>query len=203
MRRTSFDADIAARALLSCRRIAVLGSGGAGKSTVARAIAARVGLPLHHLDRLYWLPGWQATPDPDWEALQRELVREERWMVDGNYSRTLAIRLDRADGVLLLDLPRRVCLWRAFWRSMRLYGKVRPDLGAGCPEHFDLEFLAWIWAFPRRTRGKLLAAKRAAPPGQAWVVPRTAREVRRLIRAIEAATPVPPRAGRQDGSIRP
>lgn len=198
MSRRPYDGRAAAQALLSCRRIVVLGSGGAGKSTVARAIATRLRLPLHHLDRLYWLPGWQARPDGEWETLQRELVQDACWVLDGNYSRTLAIRLDRADGVLFLDLPRRVCAWRAFWRSVRLYGRVRPDLGEACPEHLDVAFLAWIWAFPRRTRGKLLAARDAAPPGQVWIVPRSARDVRRLLAEIAASAkgaPTGPEAG--------
>lgn len=184
MSRCDFDAKAAARKIGSCSRIVVLGSGGAGKSTAARQIAARLQLPLHHLDRLYWQPGWQARPDAEWEAMQQELVLGERWVIDGNYSRTLGIRLDRADGVLFLDLPRRVCLWRAFWRSVRLHGRVRPDLGPGCPEHLDIEFLAWVWAFPSRTRGQVLAALDAAPSEQIWVVPQSSSQVRSLLEEL-------------------
>jgi adenylate kinase family enzyme len=186
MRSSRFDAGAAARRLASSHRIAVLGCGGTGKSTAAREIAGILGLPLVHLDALHWLPGWQARPEAEWEGLQRELVAKDRWIMDGNYSRTLEIRLRRADAVLFLDLPRRIALWRAFWRSVRLYGRVRPDLGEGCPEHIDVEFLRWIWDFPRRTRGKLVAARDAAPKGQVWLVPRTTRDVRRLLSELRA-----------------
>ncbi len=182
----AFGAQAAARRLRSCRRIAVLGSGGSGKSTAAREIARILSLPLLHLDGLYWLPGWQPRPDAEWAALQRQLAAEDRWIMDGNYGRTLEIRLSRADGVLFLDLPRRICLWRALWRSVRLYGRERPDLGQGCLEHLDFEFLRWIWGFPRSTRGKLVAAREAAPEGQVWAVPKTPREVRSLISELRA-----------------
>ncbi len=186
MRAATFDAKAAAERLRQCSRIAVLGSGGAGKSTASRVLAQTLGLPLWHLDALYWLPGWQARPNAEWASMQRELVQADRWIVDGDYQRTLAIRLERADGVLFLDLPRLICLRRAAWRAIRLYGRVRPDIGEGCPEHLDLEFFAWIWSFPRRTRGRLLAARDAAPREQIWVVPRSPREVRQLLSELQA-----------------
>jgi len=186
MTRRGMDVTAAARSLAACQRILVLGSGGAGKSTAARALAAALDLPLHHLDRLFWRPGWQPTPDAEWAALQVELVRGERWVIDGDYSGTLPIRLGRADGVLLLDLPRTVCIWRVLWRAARHWGRQRADVGEGCPEHVDLAFLRWIWAFPRRSRGTLLKAMASRPPGQVWVVVGTPGDARRLLAAVAA-----------------
>ena len=199
MTRPRFDAAGAAQRLAACRRIAVLGSGGAGKSTLSRELAALLDLPLHHLDQLFWLPGWRARADAEWERIQNEIVLAEHWVIDGNYSRTLDIRLARADGVLFLDLPREICLWRAFWRGVRLRGKVRPDLAAGCPEHFDLEFLQWIWRFPLRSRERVLRRRAVAPYGQAWIVVRRPRDVRRLLAALRAARG----AGTADGRGMP
>ncbi len=82
----------------------MIGSGGAGKSTVSRRIAAATGLPLVHLDRLYWHPGWVATPAAEWEQVVRDVVAGDRWVIDGSYGGTLALRLAAADTV---DLPRR------------------------------------------------------------------------------------------------
>lgn len=187
MSRERFDAEAAARALSRSRRILVLGTGGAGKSTAARELASLLDLPLHHLDTLFWQPGWQPTADSEWEEMQQSLVRAESWVIDGNYSGTLRIRLSRADGVLFLDLPREISLWRAFTRALRSYGRVRADMAPGCPEHLDIEFFTWIWNFPRRSRGTLLAAQAAAPAGQAWVVARTPGEVRRLFEQMRRA----------------
>jgi adenylate kinase family enzyme len=67
------------------QRVAVVGSGGSGKSTLADRLGELTGLPVTHLDRLYWQPGWVATDDDRWRQLQAGLVAGERWIVDGNY----------------------------------------------------------------------------------------------------------------------
>ncbi len=173
----------------------MIGAPGAGKSTAARALAEYLPLPLHHLDRLYWRPGWQPTPPDEWQAVQRALVQAPRWIIDGNYGDTLGIRLARAEAVLFLDLPAPVCIRRVLWRSLRLHGQVRQDLGEGCPEHFDPEFLRFVARFRRHVRPQLLALHAAAPAGQAWIAPSSSREthllmaeVRRISRSAASAT---------------
>jgi adenylate kinase family enzyme len=140
------------------RRIAVLGSPGAGKSTLARRLGTLTGLPVYHLDRLFWRPGWQDTPKEEWIALQTELVERPSWIIDGHYGETLGLRLNACDAVVALDFPRVVCLVRALRRIIASYGRVRPDMGPGSPERFDTEFLRYIWAFPRRQRRSMLEA---------------------------------------------
>jgi adenylate kinase family enzyme len=139
------------------RRVLVIGCGGAGKSTLARELAVRTGLPLVHLDRLYWKPGWTQTPPAEWQAVVRGVIAGERWLLDGSYGSTLELRLAAADTAIYLDLPRRTCLRRALSRWLRGRGRTRPDLPDGCPESFDLEFLRWIWSYPTRHRPRTLA----------------------------------------------
>lgn len=134
------------------QRIALIGSPGSGKSTLSREIAEALSLPLHHLDALYWRPGWQVTPRDEWRELQEELVSEERWVIDGNYGGTMEVRLQRADTVIILDLPRWLCLWRAVRRAIQFWGRSRSDMAPGCPEKVDREFLRYIWHFPDRQR---------------------------------------------------
>ncbi|HWI53314.1 MAG TPA: hypothetical protein VNT01_14320 [Symbiobacteriaceae bacterium] len=131
-------------------RIAVIGSPGAGKSTLSRKLGQALGLEVHHLDRLYWQPGWVETPRPDWIALQQALVQREAWIIDGNYGGTMEIRLARAQAVICLDYSRWVCLWGAAKR--RFDRQLRPDMAPGCPEHWELDFFRYIWQFPVRSR---------------------------------------------------
>jgi adenylate kinase family enzyme len=140
------------------RRVLVIGIPGAGKSTFARALAARTGLPLIHLDKEFWQPGWKATPRSQWRARTAELAAGERWIMDGNYAGTLDLRLPRADAVMSFDYPRLVCLRRAAWRAMTTYNQVRADMAEGCPERFDLEFLRYIWTFNAKERPGTAAA---------------------------------------------
>ena len=146
------------------QRVLVIGSGGAGKSTVAREIAARLGLPLIHLDAHYWRPGWTETPADEWTAIVAKLTAEPRWVMDGNYGGTMAMRLAAADTVVFLDLPRVVCLWRVVKRRLMYHRRSRPDIAPGCPEQLNWEFLSWIlWTFPRLHRQRNLDRVRAAP----------------------------------------
>lgn len=159
----------------------MIGSGGAGKSTLARELGTVLNLPVYHLDALYWKPGWQATPRPEWAALQQELVSRERWIIDGNFSNTLPIRIKAADTVVFLDFPRLVCLWGVLKRRIMYAGRTRPDMGEGCPEKLDLEFLSWVWRFPTNARPALEQRLAAADEGKRIVRLRSREEVQAFL----------------------
>lgn len=115
------------------RRIIVTGVAGSGKSTFALALAAKIGLPVIHLDLYFWGPDWVAPSETDWREKQRDVLAGDAWIADGNYSETLALRLDRADTVVVLDMPWWLCAGRAFLRAFR-----KPtELPEGC------DFSAW------------------------------------------------------------
>lgn len=138
------------------QRVAIIGSGGAGKSTLAAELGPIVGLPVVHLDALFWKPGWEETPKAEWAQTNARLVQGERWILDGNYGGTMDARLAAADTVIFLDFPRAVCLWNVFKRAIRFRARSRPDMAPGCPERLDLKFLQWVWRFPERSRPPLL-----------------------------------------------
>jgi adenylate kinase family enzyme len=139
------------------KRVLVIGSGGAGKSTFARRLAERLGLPVIHLDRVYWRAGWVEPPKDEWRRTVEELCAGDSWVMDGNYSGTLDVRLAACDTVIFLDLPRVLCTWRVMKRAAIYRGATRPDMAEGCQEKMDLEFLSWVWNYPRRSRPKILA----------------------------------------------
>jgi adenylate kinase family enzyme len=112
-------------------RVLVDGMMGSGKSTFARALSARTGLPLIHLDLYYWKPGWARPSDDEWREQQRTLVAGEAWIIDGNYNETLPLRLERAETVVFLDTPWWLCATRAFVRGLRKPGGEMPE---GCED---------------------------------------------------------------------
>jgi adenylate kinase family enzyme len=148
------------------RRVLVIGSGGAGKSTLARRLGARLGLEVIHLDTLYWRAGWVEPPKEEWGAQVAELLRRDAWVMDGNYSGTLAERLAACDAVVFLDLPRTVCVWGILKRALIYRRTSRPDMAPGCPEQVTLQFLRWVWNYPTRSRPKVLALLARQPPGK-------------------------------------
>jgi adenylate kinase family enzyme len=121
-------------------------------------MAQRTGLPVVHLDVLFWRACWTRAPLEESRAELAAAVAGESWILDGNF---LGLEKDDprfacADTVVFLDLPRAVCLWRVLWRLARDRGSARPDLPEGCGEGFDLPLLHWIWRYPRDDRPRVL-----------------------------------------------
>ncbi|MGL5836693.1 MAG: DNA topology modulation protein [Waterburya sp.] len=138
------------------KRIAIIGCCGAGKSTLAKSLGEKLNLPVIHLDTHYWQPGWQETEQNEWLAKQQELIKGDRWIIDGNYGGTMNIRLAKADTVIWLDFNRYVCLWRVLKRYLQYAGNTRPDMAKGCPERFNWEFLQYVWNFSQIHRPRIL-----------------------------------------------
>jgi adenylate kinase family enzyme len=165
-------------------RVLVIGSGGAGKSTFAARLAQHTGLPLIHLDALYWQPGWRETPKQEWMATVERLISGERWVMDGNYGGTLEQRLAACDTVVFLDVPRIVCLWRAIKRRLRFHRRSRPDMRQGCPERLTWDFVRWIWKYPVERRPKILQRLSVLEASRRIIVLRSTTEVDAFFRAL-------------------
>jgi adenylate kinase family enzyme len=137
-------------------RVVVTGMAGAGKSTFSRALSAKTGLPVVHLDIHFWEPGWVEPSEDEWRETQRGLLASDEWIADGNYHATLDLRLERADTVVFLDTPWWVCARRAFVRGVRkrAVGFQLPD---GCDESFLRRLSAeWslVWRIWRKRRSE-------------------------------------------------
>ena len=166
------------------RRVLVIGSGGAGKSTFARRLAQCTGLPLIHLDAIYWRPGWVKTAKEEWAKTVANLIAGERWVMDGNYGGTLEQRLAACDTVVFLDLPRSVCLWRVAVRRVRHRRNSRPDMREGCPEQLTWDFVRWIWGYPVERRPKILQRLSSLDGGRRVFVLRSGGEVESFFRKL-------------------
>ena len=133
-------------------RIIIIGCGGAGKSTLARKLGEVLDLPVVHLDKLFWKPNWVEKSNEEFDALLAQELAKDRWIMDGNFNRTMPERIKRCDTIIYLDFSRFACLMGVLKRIITTYGKVRPDMGEGCPERIDLDFLKWVWNFNKNKR---------------------------------------------------
>lgn len=115
-------------------------------------------------------------------ARQQAIITQPQWIMDGNYTSTLAIRLTHADTVILLNMPRWLCLYRVIARRINYHGQTRPDMGSDCPERLTREFLHFIWHYPKRIPA--LKARLAALPDTQVVVLHTPAEVKAFIARI-------------------
>lgn len=168
----------------SMKRIVIIGSSGSGKSTLARQLGQKLDLPVIHLDKYFWHPGWVGTPPQDWTQKVGEFAGGESWIIDGNYRGTLNIRLQMADTVVFLDLPRWVCTWRATKRRFQYWNRQRPDIAEGCQEKVldptFPRFLRWVWNYPNRARPNVLKSLKSLPADKQFIWLKSTQDVKRF-----------------------
>ncbi|WP_181350402.1 DNA topology modulation protein [Thalassobacillus sp. CUG 92003] len=167
------------------RKIMIIGSGGAGKSTFARQLGARLDIDVYHLDALFLKPGWVGSPRTEQKDVQHELVRKQSWIIDGNYGGTMDIRLQEADTIIFLDMPRLLCLFRVLKRRWMYHNKSRPDMGEGCKEKVGWAFIKWV-QYRETRRPKILSSLMASSQEQQVIVIQSPRGARHLLATIEA-----------------
>ena len=167
------------------RKILVIGSGGSGKSTFATRLGALLNLEVIHLDKLFWRPGWTKPAPEEWLETVTDLIDRDSWILDGNYSGTLDLRVQKCDTVVFLDLSRWLCLWRIVTRVLRYRKEHRPDMAEGCPEKLDVEFVLWVWNYSRRTKPKIVKLLRQNCEGKEIVWLRSRAEVEKFLAQFE------------------
>lgn len=130
------------------KKIVIIGSPGAGKSTLARELGDILKIEVIHLDRYFWEPAWKEKPRENRRQILRELVQKDHWIIEGTYLDTSDIRLNAADTVIFLDMPNWLCFWRVLNRYFKYHRKPRVDLPEGCRERLRVHYLLKILGFP-------------------------------------------------------
>ena len=174
---------------IELNRVLVIGGCGSGKTRFAKRLAAASGLPLTHLDVLYWTGNWETVPREVFDERLAAVLARERWIIDGNYSRTMERRMQRADTVFWFDFPGIVCLRGAVGRTIRSWGKTRDDMGGDCRERLDREKLRFfhttLWQ-NRKLRPKIRALLDGFPAMET-VIFRSRREADLYLKRLEEA----------------
>jgi adenylate kinase family enzyme len=175
------------------RRVAIVGSSGSGKTTLARRLAARLDLPLLELDSVFHQAGWTELPLSDFRSLVAEFAAGESWVIDGNYSRSRDLVLDRADTVVWLRLPRRVVMRQVLRRTSarvlfrrELWNGNRERPRSVLSRDPARSIVTWAWTMYDKYDEEYEALRLAAPAGQRWVVLRCRREVEHFLAQANA-----------------
>ena len=139
------------------KKILVIGSSGAGKSTFSKRLGEITGIEVIHLDQIHWKPNWTEPAKEEWQAIVNNALQGDSWIMDGNFGGTMEMRMTACDTVIFLELPPLVCIYRILKRVAFYHGKKRPDMAEGCNEKFDWEFIKWVWNYPVQTKPKVEA----------------------------------------------
>ncbi len=164
------------------KRVMIVGCSGAGKSTLARRLSEKTGLPVIHVDKIYWTTGWISRSREETRRLVAEAIAGEEWIFEGNNSTSFDLRVARTDTVIFLDFPVPLCLFRVIKRVAAGYGRVRPDMAEGCPEGVDWEFLKWIAGYRKNLRPEIFEMLDSLPAGVAVHHLKGPAEVARFLR---------------------
>lgn len=128
------------------KRVVIIGPGASGKSTLALQLGEITGLPVVELDKVFWRPGLIETPRDQWMGIQRKLVEEKEWILDGDLGPydVIEVRLRAADTIIFLDFSLLRCAWRSARRSRE-----------------RLDFWLWLLRYRRESRPFLMEAIRS------------------------------------------
>lgn len=152
------------------KRVVVFGRGGSGKSTLASKVGEITGLPVIELDKIFWRPGLHALPLSEWVKMQRSLVAQESWIMDGDLGPydAVEVRLSAADTIILLDFGLVRCAWRALRRGLE-----------------SSDFWQWLIKYRRRSLPLLMQAiSRFAPHAELHLI-RNPEELRQFVAELE------------------
>lgn len=139
-------------------RILVMGCPGGGKTTFAKKLGRALDIPVHHLDKYFWRENRRPTPQDEFRAIQKQLMAEPKWILDGNFTRSVDNRIPHADTIILFDYPKVINLWRTFKRFLQHFGSIRPDMGGGNKEALVWKHIKYIITFPRKEFAEKVAA---------------------------------------------
>ncbi len=163
------------------KRIIIIGSGGAGKSTLARRLSEILNIEVFHLDKLYWQPNWVEPPKNEWQKTVDEILKRDSWIMDGNFGGTMEMRLQACDTAIFLDFPPTICLYRILKRRLKYRKTNRPDMTIGCNEKVDFKFLGWIWNYRKINKPKVESLLRNFERDKTIIRLKSARDVEKFL----------------------
>lgn len=149
------------RVFVCMKRIAIIGSSGAGKTQLARDLGSILNIDVIHLDRIFWQFCWKSISSDERKDSLQELVQQKhlqgqwQWIIEGTFLRSSEPHLKKADTIIFLDLPTWLCLLRIIYRHIRCRKQPRPDLLDGCSDNLNLKRILKVLFFRIRHHQEL------------------------------------------------
>lgn len=166
------------------QKVLIIGSPGSGKSTLGKKLHKITNYPLHHLDVIWWRPNWTHISDDEFLNKINSITSTDAWIIDGQYSRNLEVRLQKADTVIFLDYKRGVCISRILKRIIKYHKTPRDDIYEGCPEKLDFSFLKWTWGYPKREKPNIYKFMKKYENVN-WIVFKNTKELNKYLKILE------------------
>ncbi|MFR4248582.1 MAG: DNA topology modulation protein [Leuconostoc lactis] len=163
----------------------IIGCGGSGKSTLARKLSDKMDVPVFHLDALLWHDNWEMSSKDEQRHIINNVLDKDQWIIDGNYSATLDMRVAKADTIIFIDRSRVMCLYNVLKRYIHYKGRSRPDMHDNCPEKIDFEFLHWIWTFNKNRKPKIIKMLAAVQNTKNVVILKNNRQINYFLKSIQ------------------
>lgn len=160
------------------KRILVIGCPGGGKTTFARALGELLGIPVHHLDKYFWKENWTPTPQNEFRQIQNRLMKDECWILEGNFKKSIDNRIAAADTIIVFDFPKIINLWRTLKRFVQYFGAVRPEMGGVNKETLKWKHLKYIITYPRK---EFLESVKKLADAKNVIILRTPKEAARFL----------------------
>lgn len=172
--------------LSSSRKIMIIGNCGTGKSTLARQLSRILNIPVIHLDKLKFKPGWEEIDNTSFILkVENEMTTKPKWIVDGNYSSSFEKRAEAADTIILLKVPLILSYIRIIKRRLIYHKKVRPDVADGCKENLNWEMMKWVWDYKKRAAGKTAELIEKNKNNKTIIVLDSPKKAKNFLRSIE------------------
>ena len=140
----------------------IFGRPGSGKSTFALKLQKLTKLPIYHLDKFFFIANWAKRDNDEFMQIQHDIVNSDAWIVDGNCTRSLETRYNRADICLYFNYPKMLCLWRMLKRLLRNRTHI-DDRAEGCREILRWQLITYMWGFEKRVKDNINNLKTKYP----------------------------------------
>jgi adenylate kinase family enzyme len=170
------------------RKIAVVGPVGGGKSHLASELGKLLGIPVLHLDALFWGPGWVATPPDEWKARQRRELAADSWIAEAQFDDVLVDWFREADTVVFVDASPLRCLWRVARRRLNREAGVGTPAGSepGASHKALAKFIRNQWHYRTSVRRQLLAELEREQEGRRVVVVRRRSDTAAFLSGVDS-----------------